>query len=719
MFKISLLSIVNMFSFFANMSVAKSSKKYPNLVENNVTSENYEIVKLIDGQIGAIFYNPDKQQVVVDAGQHLWKIDEHGQLIDTIEGYLQWYSSGYYFNPDYYLDWIDTGDKQKKSYTQIIDGNAYSEKQLFTLFKQAVTVEFGVTANNAYAYLLSKNNSSVIDISNKREMISYSCGDDSYRDLRWNQTCIEGYTKPYQDSIGLLESSLHGSREDEDPLSPLTVQGFKKRNYYFEEGLLAQLWIPFVIPFFGGKLSDLPDRYWFGDAVIDLKHNNETLSFRVFSDKQEKDERNKRIVNFDNFTIYDFPEQPDLKILKLSYLPYRFSGTERHLNDYYEDNVGLYVLRKKTHASPVVEHPQPWFINVAGLEAKRKIWGHINFVDPKINQQFYQLGVRGKHPDLVLHSVAAAPQAFYYFPESFTVNVQTKKYRSVFKLQVSQQKTAWFHNPLGYTELPLTIKLDQQELKSAVDQLVAGQPKYKAKSVLNLQVHFEEVTDGSSTLAVAVELAGKSVQLTGFNVDYPMQSSVKIEREKLKLIHTAVVNNEQSLQTLFSHIQQLSGTPEFSERYIPYVAQYMAEQINKHNLAGEFVGTLKLLTFYVDHVLPFINQQTAESSVLYNHTVIASQSLVAAIHNKQESMAALVFGALLGPDFDITTQENGTLVYNLAAYYALEGNKDELLIASKHSRRLGKPAEQFIKDDDFKRYLQDAQFLEIINTKYE
>jgi len=716
---VSNMSVAIMFSVFSNVSLAKPLNRYPNLVENKSTSENYEIIKLIDGQIGSIFYNPDKQQVIVDAGHHEWKIDAQGQLIDALEGYGRWNASGYYFSPTYYLDWIGTGDKQEKQFTQKIDGNAFTDQQLFARFNQADVVEFGMTANNAYAYLISKNNSTVIDISSKRDQVHYSCDDDDFRDLRWNKTCFDGYVKPYQDSIHLLESSLHGSREDEDPLTPLTVSGFKKRKYYFEEGLAAQLWMPFVLPFYGGKLSDMPDHYWFGDALIDLQHNNETLSFRVFADKQDKDDKNKRIINFDNFTVYDFPDQPDVKIIKLSYLWYRFSGAERNLNDYYEDNVGLYVLRKKTKASPIGKYPQPWFIHVAGLESKHEIWGNISFTDPSISPQYYQLGERGKHPDLVLHSVAVAPRPFYHFPESFTVNVKSKHYKSIYKLEVSPQETAWFHNLLDYTDLPLTIRFNQQELKSVVDELTKDQSKNKAKVALTFHVEFSEVSEDSSKISVSVALGNKTKPLTKFSVEYPLQSTGKIERAKLKLTQEAVLLDQQPLQSLLAQIQRLPKAEEFTEKYAPFILQYLAEQINKHNLAGEMAESLKILTFYVDNVLPFVDLNTAEQSAVYNHSVIASQTLVAAIYSKQDSMAELVFSALLGPDFDITTQENAALVYNLAACYALKEKKPELLAASKQARELGKPADQFLKDSDFERYLHDAEFLDILNRKYD
>jgi hypothetical protein len=697
----------------------RTSHKYPNLVEGNITSDRYEIVKLIDGHISGLFYHTGKQHVIVDAGSHEYRIDQHGQLIDTIGGYVHWYSSGYYFTPNYYLDWVSTGEKNEKQYNQTIDGNNFSDQQLAGLFNQADVVEFSTGANSAYAYLIQQGKSTIVDVFKKFESISNSSCDESYKHLRWKKSCFEGYPKPYEDPISLLPYNGQDTPGNKLPELEMRVNGFKRRHYYLEEGLLGQILTPLIIPFFGGSWHNLPSRYWFGDALIDLVHNNETLSFRVFADNKYRNSNNERILSYDNFSVYDVPEQQDTKILVVSYLPYRFSGTERNINHLYEDNVGLYVLRKKTTASPTSKYPQSWFINVSGIEANREVWGKVCFQDPGINPSFYQLGERESHPELITRSAACVPLVFYSTPESFSVHVQTKQYKSVFQLKINPQESAWFHNPNDYTDIELTIQLDPQELTSAIERLLAKQPINKAKKPLKLQVTFADVTENFANLQLFLEVGGAAIELTEYTVGYPVQSSARLERAKLKYTRKLVFENQQTLEPFLSHMQLLSEKNGFAKEYLPLTAQYLAELVNKYNLEHKFEQSQVIQRFYIDHILRFVGQNTEEQSVAYNHTVIASQSLAAAIWKQDQAMAAAVFDELLGPSFDIAQEENGTLLFNLACYYSINKNKPQLLIASERSRQLGIPAAQFLNDADFTPYLEDEQFLAVIESQYD
>jgi hypothetical protein len=66
-----------------------------------------------------------------------------------------------------------------------------------------------------------------------------------------------------------------------------------------------------------------------------------------------------------------------------------------------------------------------------------------------------------------------------------------------------------------------------------------------------------------------------------------------------------------------------------------------------------------------------------------------------ACHN---TLADSVMATLIGPDFDPQQQSNGTLMYNLACLYALEGDKPRLSQSAAVARRLGKPGAQFMAD---------------------
>jgi hypothetical protein len=142
-----------------------------------------------------------------------------------------------------------------------------------------------------------------------------------------------------------------------------------------------------------------------------------------------------------------------------------------------------------------------------------------------------------------------------------------------------------------------------------------------------------------------------------------------------------------------------------------------AQLINTTSGRGDFKASTKVFLYFVNEILPTV---TAHMDTLgsddkeqaqYRISVIASQSLTAAIATKNAAMSQMVFDKVLTSKFDITTHKNATLIYNLACFYALNHKKTEMLEAVKQSRKRGKPVKQFMDDTDFKDYLKDADFL--------
>ncbi|UWX04180.1 hypothetical protein H1235_02095 [Pseudoxanthomonas sp. NC8] len=117
----------------------------------------------------------------------------------------------------------------------------------------------------------------------------------------------------------------------------------------------------------------------------------------------------------------------------------------------------------------------------------------------------------------------------------------------------------------------------------------------------------------------------------------------------------------------------------------------------------------RLVRHYLAQVHPYTSPHR-DQSVDYNIGVIASQTLAFAIHQPSErDLIEAVMASLLGPDFDPAVQTNATLMYNLACYYAVEGDTERMLAAVAAARRLGKPAMQFRADADFQRW-DDPRF---------
>lgn len=145
-----------------------------------------------------------------------------------------------------------------------------------------------------------------------------------------------------------------------------------------------------------------------------------------------------------------------------------------------------------------------------------------------------------------------------------------------------------------------------------------------------------------------------------------------------------------------------------------------AQLINTMSGRGDFKSSTKVFFHFVLQILPTLLtqvdnlEQEEKEQALYRISVIASQSLTAAIATKNTAMSQLIFEKILTPKFDITTHKNATLIYNLACFYAINHKKTEMLEAVKQARKRGKPVKQFMDDTDFKDYLKDEEFLSAV-----
>jgi hypothetical protein len=117
-------------------------------------------------------------------------------------------------------------------------------------------------------------------------------------------------------------------------------------------------------------------------------------------------------------------------------------------------------------------------------------------------------------------------------------------------------------------------------------------------------------------------------------------------------------------------------------------------------------------------VHPHTSRWPGDSSLAYNQGVIASQTLAFGIHSApNRDLVNSVMATLIGPNFDPAKQTNGTLMYNLACYYAVQGDTPRLLQSASAARRLGKPASQFLTDTDFEKYWKDIAFLQVLTAQ--
>jgi hypothetical protein len=352
---------------------AHSAEQYPNLHENLVTSENYELVKVVDGSVNALFFNKKTQQIIVEANKKLLKIDKKGIVIDSIIKHEPFFASGYAFNLDDYNDWIFTGDKYNKKYDQQIDARKYSIEQLTTLFDSAEIVEFSQKRDKSYAHLYNSQQVTLVDISGRSDLIHNRCdiNDRRYTYMNWEDVCFENYKRNenlfiFEDSFLWGWSYIDNAEKNEGINHGIEVVKFKRRKYYLDEGVSGQLLSLLIVSLYGGSM---PSRYWYGDAYFNIKHQNETLKFKVFANN-----RNNRIEHY-NLSAYQLPDPllNDIKLIRVDYFSEQHMDTVATLNNYYNKDVGLYILRKKGSKQDDIVHARKakWQLSYLGIKGKQ------------------------------------------------------------------------------------------------------------------------------------------------------------------------------------------------------------------------------------------------------------------------------------------------------------------------------------------------------------
>lgn len=142
-------------STIGKLGLKKAYKTY-NCLTDSIASENYVIQKIMDQSLDSFdqyndmlydtitnhFFIKTDEQVTND--YTLWKINNEGQLIDSIKAHRRLFKSGLLFYEKGYIDWASTGDKSIKPYDSIIDYDALSKEEFTRLLNQSTVVDFEI-----------------------------------------------------------------------------------------------------------------------------------------------------------------------------------------------------------------------------------------------------------------------------------------------------------------------------------------------------------------------------------------------------------------------------------------------------------------------------------------------------------------------------------------------------------------------------------------------
>ena len=312
-------------NLIAKALLPNSYKEYSFLSDNKIESKKYQVKKIIDGTIDPdILYNKATQEFLVKESmigentKHiLWKISKDGKVIDSLTTNNFASSLGIYFKEDYYIDWINSGNKSKQKYKQIINIDS-------------------ITDNNYKHYL------------EKAEVINYKKDVSSLIEDNLKVRC---YLKVNNDWI-VLESKKGYKLEPENFFS------FKAKNNKSSMFSLTDLIQPFqkwrdadsfihLQKFIGESrssksfydINNTSKSGWHGIGYFKLRYNSNLFYFKSYTFKSSTFGFNPSISIYNpSINHIDGTKNNDLTFISLS-------RKGRSKRDYKE--VGLYVICKK------------------------------------------------------------------------------------------------------------------------------------------------------------------------------------------------------------------------------------------------------------------------------------------------------------------------------------------------------------------------------------
>ena len=671
---------------------------YPRLSDNTAASQNLEVRKVLHGQVEGLFVLPRTRQLVAVAGGYLWKFSPQGELLDSLRVPSGIHTSGIVFTPQYYTDGVYSGDRRRKPYAPAVDGNRLSEAALLAELDRAEHVEFGRNETSAWAYLLSGGKAWVLDITRWRDKVDTYCRQRSHSDekLGWEATCLGGY-RPAHRGWTEIEPGDFDSTGPQDA-SRVRVVDFERRRLYLEEGISGQLLgatVGVALKALGvpGKL---PGRYWFGDASTELRVGGEVLRFKAFIPREEGR------YHFPNMAWWD--PSPALPGANPWFTVHPRSDLhhpgEEALLRHYEKDIGLYVVRPRGSV------PTP----ATGREAGT--WRPV-FSGPSTHS----------HAVIGRVEFAAAPSVHAWLREpdarkriaGMGPQIPVRALWPVLQALPSALNLHWSASS-EEEDTQLRIELPAAETRAAFERLQGG-----SKGPLELVVQVPDLAGPAAGMSVLLRSGNLQQALTGARMAYVnlaprLALSGQATVQALRDASAAAQRSPGALPAFLQTAQDLAQDLQRAQDVSSDITHAYAQLINHFNGQRDFASSSRLVRHYLDQVYPHVGKYHRDDKEVYNVGVIASQTLAFALHTNERDLAEAVMATLIGAGFDPALQTNGTLMYNLACYYALTGDRARMLQAIARARHLGKPPSQFLQDADFGRYRQDAEFLQAINA---
>jgi len=181
----------------------------------------------------------------------------------------------------------------------------------------------------------------------------------------------------------------------------------------------------------------------------------------------------------------------------------------------------------------------------------------------------------------------------------------------------------------------------------------------------------------------------------------------KSEQGIIKAKFMDAMRSIKSLQNFFDVSESIAVNSSYIKNYAFQLADHTTKLLLNYIKVGDKKnGSKRVVRHYVNKLLPYAGKDDKSSDVASNALALSN-----------DKISDLVLKNILGADFNVTTQNNELLLFNLACYYSLHKEKSKLLITIKRVIQRGKKPSQFMTDSDFKNYWDDPDFLKILSAK--
>lgn len=705
-------------SVSAQSSNAQSLANYPQLHENKTSSDNYEIVKLIDGPIDSIYSNKSTGEFIAQSDAGLWKINARGEVIDYF-GSRNLYASGLIIEKEGIIDWVLTGDTQVKPYTNTIDTKGFSQKKLFEAFDQADLIEFDqIDESLSHAYLYKQGQAWILDISSHGDKI-----DDFYLTQRLkkdkNLRSIESYISAsefenYQKKNKDFQFLSH-IQENSSQFWEMKSVGFEKELTHRPHSIMSTFLENLARKIFTSRSSS-DYGYSAGYIKYELSRENESIKFSIFGDMEYdevwahkfswlgQEEENSDGVTF--FTL-NYRRENLAELNEMSLLPY------------YEKDVGLYAVRKKTSHNKNA-NSIAWQPSYSGFHSYDSIWGQVHFAQksqeplPPVYYWFWQVYPSPEDREHYWpgRSALIASPILKTIPESITLHRTEFRKDGLFRLVVNG-RDAFFYDKDRDVKVAITLKFDSAELNQTFQQLS------NSSELIQLNLHVEEKPKGAE-LFVHLQNSKQRIPLKKIHFDYqevaytPKSPDVILDKGQSELF-SAYENSliELNPDTFLKKSQVLIDSNSVSS-YASTLSYYFSSLSHEFNIRSKFPENTQLVNFYLDKIHPLIRNNQTDSLQHSNLIIFASQAIYVGSNTQNRDLNNRIAKTFVEQDFDLSQETNRVFLFNMACHYAVNHNKPQMLKLINRSVELGKMTDEFLKDPDFQDYWQDPDFLSAI-----